>query len=100
MDTSKELNAGTSSIGAKERIRRAEKILSPLQVTLPNLDAAILVLEGEAPPPPLMERLKAYCNRPETLQLLRDCQQEWFTVEIRTSVKPALVSALAGDASI
>ena len=70
----------------------------PVEVTSETLDAAILVLSGEAPPP-LLERLKAYSNQPETLQLLRDCQREWFTVEIRTSAKQALVSALAGDAS-
>ena len=100
MDTSKNPKPATSSFGAKELIRRVEKLLSPQEVTLPNLDSAILVLEGEAPPPPLMERLKAYSNQPETLQLLRDCRREWFTLEIRTSAKSALVSALAGDASI
>jgi len=100
MDTSKnQQRPATSSIGAKELIRRVEQLLNPLEVTLPNLDSAILVLEGEAPPP-LSERFTAYCNRPETLQLLRDCRREWFTLEIRTSAKQALVSALAGDASI
>jgi uncharacterized protein (DUF2126 family) len=73
-------------------------LVSTLESTVSAMGVPV-ILEGEAPPP-LSERLTAYCNRPETLQLLRDCRREWFTLEIRTSAKQALVSALAGDASI